>query len=64
MTIFMSLQDIERLSGFVVMLNKGYTICGLCDTDRKICNAEINKNCVRQYLNTDVNTDFICNYTK
>lgn len=64
MTKFESLQNIDKLSGFIVMFNKGYTICGLCNADRKICNAEINKNCVRQYLDKEINTDFTCVYRK
>lgn len=56
--------NIDKLSGFVTVLSKGHTICGLCNTDRKICNAEINNNCVKQYLNTDIDADFICIYKK
>lgn len=56
--------NIDKLSKFLTMLSKGYTICGLCNTDRKICNAEINNNCVRQYLDTELNTDFTCHYKK
>lgn len=56
--------NIDKLSSFIAMISKGHTICGLCNTDRKICNTEINNNCVKQYLDTELDADFTCNFMK
>lgn len=65
MTIYEGLlNNKDRLVSFITMLSKGNTICGLCYADRKVCKAEINNNCVRQYLEKDMNADFKCIYKK
>lgn len=46
------------------ILAKKYNICGQCDADRKICNAEANQNCALQYLDGELGSDFKCNYQK
>lgn len=64
MTKYEELLNKDRLISFITMLNKGHKICGLCYADRKICKAEINNNCVRQYLDKDRDSDFYCIYKK
>ncbi len=64
MTKYEELLNKDRLVSFITMLNKGHTICGLCYADRKVCRAEINNNCVRQYLDKDRDSDFYCIYKK
>lgn len=39
-------------------------LCGRCQTDRKICNAELNCECGRQWLRAEYKADFICDYKK
>lgn len=56
--------DIDTMSRFIAILSKGHTICGLCNADREKCNAEINVNCVRQYLESEPDSDFSCRYVK
>lgn len=39
-------------------------LCGRCQTDRKICNAELNCGCGKQWLRAEYEADFICDYKK
>lgn len=39
-------------------------LCGRCITDRKICNAELNCECGRQWLQAEYRAEFYCNYKK
>lgn len=39
-------------------------LCGICQADRKICNAELNCGCGKQWLQAEYRTDFVCDYKK
>jgi len=41
-----------------------FNLCGQCQTDRKICKAELNVNCAEQWLNEEHGTEFKCDYQK
>ena len=56
--------NINYTVSYFVMLSKGHSLCGNCETDRKICNAEINQNCAKQYLMGERYSDFKCDYKK
>lgn len=57
-------KDINVAARYLVMFSKGHNLCGQCGADRKLCNAESNENCARQYLFLDSKTEFVCNYSK
>lgn len=57
-------RSIDRMSGLILLLSKGYTICGLCASEKKVCNEEINKNCVKQFLEANRDIVFSADYKK